>query len=117
MKNENPQVMYITYVRCFDGSLQVSTLKAPTLPILKFLTYPSGQGAVYNIIVEDPKNSNMEAAYSPVATYGCPECGQPSKIFHVFRCFPSLHPQNHTRLHRWKTSTFLKPFNELVCVL
>ena len=109
--------MYITYVRCFDGLLQVSTLKAPTLPILKFLTYPSGQGAVYNIIVEDPKNSYMEASYSPVATYGCPECGQPSKIFRVFRCFPSLHPQNHTRLHRWKTSTFLKPFNELVCVL
>lgn len=59
---------------------KVNTLKAPTLPILKFLTYPSGQGAVYNIIVEDPENSYMEAAYSPVATYGCPECGQPTFI-------------------------------------
>lgn len=52
---------------------EVSTLTAPTRPVLKFLTYPSGQGIVYNVIVQDPQ-SDKEAAYSPVATYGCDVC-------------------------------------------
>jgi len=52
---------------------KVSTLSAPTVPVLKFLTHPAGQGVVYNVIVCDPDNQ-MEAAYSPVATYGCRDC-------------------------------------------
>jgi len=59
--------------------LQVSTLSAPTVPVLKFLTHPAGQGVVYNVIVRDPDNQ-MEAAYSPVATYGCRDCKEKRKL-------------------------------------
>jgi len=59
--------------------LQVSTLSAPTVPVLKFLTHPAGQGVVYNVIVHDPDNQ-MEAAYSPVATYGCRDCKEKRKL-------------------------------------
>lgn len=47
---------------------KVSTLKAPTIPRLKFDTHQVGQGVVYNVIVFDPTNK-MEAAYSPAITY------------------------------------------------
>ncbi|XP_073245734.1 transmembrane 7 superfamily member 3-like isoform X2 [Porites lutea] len=54
---------------------KVSTLKAPTIPVLKFLTYPVGQGVVFNVIVYDP-DTKKEAAYSPVASYACVGCHQ-----------------------------------------
>ncbi|KAL9955299.1 hypothetical protein ACROYT_G036604 [Oculina patagonica] len=47
---------------------KVSTLKAPTIPVVKFDTHQVGQGVVYNVIVYDPTNQ-MEAAYSPAVTY------------------------------------------------
>ena len=64
---------------CCLFCFQVSTLTAPTRPVLKFLTYPSGQGIVYNVIVQDPQN-DKEAAYSPVATYGCDVCEEKCKL-------------------------------------
>ena len=57
----------------------MSTLKAPTVPVLKFLTHPVGQGVVYNVIVKDPNNL-MESAYSPVATYACLDCQEECKF-------------------------------------
>lgn len=44
-------------------------MSAPDIPRVSFNTM-RGQGVVYNIIVFDPK-TDKEAAYSPVATYGC----------------------------------------------
>lgn len=58
-------------------------MKAPTLPVLKFLTYPVGQGVVFNVIVYDP-DTKKEAAYSPVASYACVGCHQHSKF--LFEC-------------------------------
>ncbi|KAJ7369949.1 Transmembrane 7 super member 3 [Desmophyllum pertusum] len=47
---------------------KVATLKAPTIPVVKFDTHQVGQGVVYNVIVYDPVHEK-EAAYSPVTTY------------------------------------------------
>ena len=52
----------------FTVLLQVATLKAPTIPVVKFDTHQVGQGVVYNVIVYDPVHEK-EAAYSPVTTY------------------------------------------------
>ena len=62
----------------FFCSLKVSTLKAPKVPLLRFLTHPAGQGVVYNVIVRDP-NNQMEAAYSPAVSYGCHDCQEKSE--------------------------------------
>lgn len=61
--------------RIKNNGQKVSTLKAPTVPVLKFLTYPVGQGVVFNVIVYDP-DTKKEAAYSPVASYACLGCHQ-----------------------------------------